>query len=303
MDADGQRMETGGSRKPLWPGPGSFAPVNRALMVVGVLCLLTAGVGAYVVTTAPAKADDVAPVVEPDSRVALSFLLLDEQRTPFYTNSFAAGLVMARSQPSYTLQNASYYDLQHVPLDASFILGPAVRDALLGKAAGETIVTDYLTAEELGHGWAGEVRLAEVHGPFPLEETVPAADFERRVPSTAPDGTFALNYKYNATVVERTATHVTFRLQVEDGAVRALPEVKGHMVTEVVNGTHFVERVVIPEGTTFVRPNSRFLGLEPGTYQADRVEGGEIVLKHTTLRNPELVGRGAYVVAQIVDIE
>ena len=272
----------------------------KLLLMLAALVSVTGAVAALVMAKdAPERGPEV---INERSEVALSFLLLDENREPFYTNSYAAGILMARANERYELRNASYYDLQPVPLGDSFILGPEVQDRLIGKQAGDTVVTEYLTAEQLGHGWSKQVEMQSMFGPFPLEETVAKADFQRRVHTVNADGTFVLNYKYNATVVQETETTVTFRLNVQDGDVRPVPEIQGFLVSQYENATHFTERFVAQPGVTFTRSNSRFLNLEPGTYRLDSINDDRMLLSFSPIRNSELVDQGAFVIVQIVEV-
>ena len=241
-------------------------------------------------------------VIENGTFVGVSYLLYDEAGVPFYTNSYPTALLIPEANPAYVVKTKAFYSTGPLLVGAPHILGDRFVDSLVGHRLGDIVEVPYQNASELGHGWDETVTLARTWGPFPLVETVDKQTFHQRINTTTIGETFRLNFRYNATLTSETEDTVTYRILIQDGVPRAIPEMDAFLVATILPDGTFVERIDVSVGTVFTRSNTRLFDLEPGSYVVESVSEDDIVFKHSSLRNTELIGRGARIIAQITEV-
>lgn len=286
-----------------------FALAAAALLALGAVGghLLT-GSGAQAAPTPRGLADVAATahnqtaVIENGTIVAVSYLLIDEDGMPFYTNSYTTALAIAKANPEYVPKGRNFYATGPFQAGEDHILGATFSQSLVGHRLGDIIEVPYQTAAELGHAWEAGPTLQRHWGPFPLEETVDKEVFHRRINATEVGSTFRLNFRYNATLLSETDSTVTYRILVEDGVPRPIPEMQATLVATVHGDGTFSERVDIAPGTAFTRSNSRLFDLGPGSYRVLSVTDDAIAFEFSSLRNTELIGKGATIIVHVTEV-
>lgn len=183
---------------------------------------------------------------------------------------------------------AEEYVLNVLEPGTSSPFGPRVDRALREAEAGVPFLLGPIPANDTLTGTDGTfLEIARWRGPFPITETVSTASFRARVPNAQEGDVVSINPRFQVRVEEIGPDETRYSVLI--GGPDPYPELGPEAtLTSVVdaNGTAFRDRVDVPVGATFRRPNDRVAGIPQGWYTVVSVTDESLTVAR--LRSPLL---------------
>lgn len=236
----------------------------------------------------------------------------DEDGVPLFATDEAEARRIQR-ETGATLWGAGHPALGAVPLEVGQTPGRPgdLRAPLMLFADQLQLVGDRVTTGLLPNPygiWNEMIELPRVRGPFPLQYTVPRADFERLYGVAEANRTFELTVlsRVPARIVSVENQSVTYESALSDGQDLVLDRLDLPMrVSLDPTGPRFLLTLQATVGHTFgltASCENPIYNLRAGSYRVDAVTTDTLELRWADVPYATLVARDIRFVAEVVDV-